>query len=513
MAVEFRLLGTVEARADGQPVDLGHARQQCVLVALLVKANKVLSADQLLDRVWGDHVPRRGRDTLYSYLSRLRKALADADEITLRRQSGGYVLAVPSRSVDLHRFRDLVGQARTAGDDRALGLFEQALGLWRGEAFAGLDTDWLTTVRAEFDAERLAAKLDHTDVALRLGQHAALLPTLSTLADERLLDERLAGQLMLALYRSGRPAEAQEHYQRVRSRLVEQLGTDPSQPLRELHQRILTADPALALPSTPRLPDTPGSVVPRQLPAPPRGFTGRTRELTALNAAADTDNDAMMISVIAGALGVGKTWLALHWAHRNIERFPDGQLFVDLRGFSPDNRPMLPKVAMRGFFDAFGVDPDQLPVDPHAQAARYRSLVANKRMLIVLDNASDTTQVAALLPGTPTCMVLVTSRRHLSGLIAEHGAGHLSLDALSDAEARALLVTRLGAERVAAEPAAINDLVACCGRIPLALSIIAGRAHTHPHLPLATLTAELRDAGLDTFEEEDRATILPTVLS
>lgn len=221
----------------------------------------------------------------------------------------------------------------------------------------------------------------------------------------------------------------------------------------------------------------------------------------------------VVISALAGAGGIGKTWLALHWAHRFAERFPDGQLFVDLRGFSPDSQPMSPDTAIRGFLDAFGIDPTQIPVDLHAQATRYRSLVSGKRMLIFLDNAADTTQITPLLPGTPTATVLVTSRNQLPGLITGHDAHHVPVDILPDADARALLATRLGADRVTAEPAAVEQLLASCGGFPLALSIVAGRAHTHPGLPLATLAAELRDAGLDALDDGDPAASLPTVLS
>ncbi|MGW1271104.1 ATP-binding protein [Streptomyces sp. NPDC002491] len=260
----------------------------------------------------------------------------------------------------------------------------------------------------------------------------------------------------------------------------------------------------------------PARPVPRQLPAPPVPFVGRHHELERLDAAVRSASDEaapVVISAIAGAGGVGKSWLALHWAHRNADRFPDGQLFVDLRGFSPDSEPMDPAVAVRGFLDALGVDPDRIPVAPHAQAALFRSLVSDKRMLLVLDNAADTAQVTSLLPGGDTCTVAVTSRNRLSGLITGHGARHLSVGTLSDAEAHGLLVARLGADRVAADPSAVEDLIGLCGGFPLALSIVAGRAHTHPHLSLARLADELRDGALDLLDDADPAASLPAVLS
>ncbi|MCX5053973.1 MULTISPECIES: helix-turn-helix domain-containing protein [unclassified Streptomyces] len=256
--------------------------------------------------------------------------------------------------------------------------------------------------------------------------------------------------------------------------------------------------------------------VPRQLPAPPAPFVGRNHELDRLDAAMRPSSGAagtLVISAIAGAGGVGKSWLALHWAHRNADRFPDGQLFVDLRGFSPDSEPMDPAVAVRGFLDALGVEPGQIPVAPHAQAALFRSLVADKRMLLVLDNAVDAAQVTPLLPGGDTCTVAVTSRNRLLGLITGHGAHHLSVDTLTDAEARELLVARLGSARIEAEPAAVAELVGLCGGFPLALSIIAGRAQAHLHLSLADLADELRDDVLDVLDDADPAASLPAVLS
>ncbi|MEV4218703.1 tetratricopeptide repeat protein [Nonomuraea sp. NPDC049725] len=242
---------------------------------------------------------------------------------------------------------------------------------------------------------------------------------------------------------------------------------------------------------------------PRQLPAEPRYFTGRDLELAVLDAS------TTQICVLTGAGGIGKTWLALHWAHQRLDRFPDGQLFADLRGFSPDSRPLAATSVLRGFLGALGVPSEQLPADVHAQAALYRSLVAGRRMLVVLDNAADTDQVVPLLPGSASCGVLVTSRSRLSGLLIAYGARPLALRMISDAEARELLVIRLGAERLAEDPEAVAELLTRCGGLPLALSIVAGR----PGLSLTALVAELRETGLSGFAEGDRATSLPAVLS
>ncbi|WP_414942655.1 BTAD domain-containing putative transcriptional regulator [Amycolatopsis sp. cmx-11-51] len=539
MAVELRVLGHVEVWADGTRVDLGHARQRCVLAVLVAEANQVVATDQVVDRIWGEHPPRRARQLVSNYLSLLRHLLADAgvDEMVIQRRGGGYVLLVDPEYVDLHRFRCLVGQARAETDQaRALELLNHACGLWRGEALAGLDTPWITTVRQGLERERFAADTDRFDLALRAGRHAALLPELTARATAHPLDEHVAAQLMLALYRAGRQADALDHYQQVRTRLTDELGTDPGPDLQQLHQRILTADPGLAdLGAGAARPP----VVPRQLPAAPGVFTGRVPELAELDRALTTVAPALavpdgevcgiqpgavpgnspaagtvVISAIGGAGGIGKTWLALAWAHRNLHRFPDGQLFVDLRGFSPTGPSAEPADAVRGFLTALGEDPDTLPPDLDALAAQYRDLVAGRRILVVLDNAATAEQVVPLLPGSPTCTVLVTSRARLASLIDRYSARHLPLDVLTRAEARVLLAARLGDQRVDTEPAVTDELIELCGRHPLALAIIARHAATRPAIPLAEFAAELRELGLEMLDHHtDPTASLPAVLS
>lgn len=485
--MRFRLLGAVEADHEGRSVDLGHARQRTALTALLVDANQVVSTDQLVDRIWGDDPPQRGRGVLYAYLSRLRRAVTPMG-VRIVRRDGGYVIDVDCTVVDLHRFRQLVARAHAASEEeQALQLLTEALGLWHGEAFMGLDTPWLTTVRAALNQERHVAQLEHADIALRRGKHTELLTDLSERAAQYPLDERVAGQLMLALYRNGRQAEALKHYEHTRRRLAEEVGTDPGRPLRTLHGRILTADPGL-------MASNPGPT-PRQLPAAPSLFTGRARELVTIDGAlrdGDGAEKVVVISAIGGAAGIGKTWLALHWAHENAGRFPDGQLYVNLRGFGPWNRPLPPEAALRGFLDALATDPASIPVEPEAQAALYRSLVADKRMLIVLDNAADTAQVAPLLPGGSHCAVLVTSRRRLTGLVTRYGAIALTLDVLAPGEARQLLRRHIGAHATSAEPRAVGELLDHCAGLPLALGIVATRAAMHRDLPLGMLAEELR---------------------
>ncbi|MGC7100984.1 BTAD domain-containing putative transcriptional regulator, partial [Amycolatopsis lurida] len=498
------VLGALEVRLGGVPLPLGPSRQRSVLAVLLLEADRVVPIDRLMDRVWGDRAPTRSRSVLRTYLSRLRQTLAPAG-VTITWQDIGYRLTIGTGEVDVHRFRRLLGQARAGNDPvRAVELADEALALWRGDPLAELDTPWAGEIRERLDNERAAAAADRIDWALDCGRHRELLPDLFTQTTADPLNERAAGQLMLALYRDGRQADALEHYQRLRRHLIGELGTEPGAELQQLHQRILAADlgPVRA---------TAASPVPRQLPAPPAPFVGRQEELDRLDAAL-AETGGMGIAVVAGPGGIGKTWLALHWAHRHLDRFPDGQLFVDLHGFSPGGDQVDPAVAVRGFLDALGVDRARLPAEPAAQAALYRSLVAGKRLLVVLDNAATAEQVVPLLPGSPSCAVLVTGRVKLASLIDRHGARHVRLDVLTEEEAYALLAERLGELRVATEPAA-GELAELCGYYPLALSITARHAATRPRVPLAEFAAELRELGMDMLDNDDPAASLPAALS
>jgi DNA-binding SARP family transcriptional activator len=500
--VEFRLLGDIEARVGGRSVALGYARLRCLLAVLLVEANRTVSVDDLVERVWGGEPPHRPRGAVQHSVTMLRKSLAPLGGVEISWRSTGYHLTVDPATVDVHLFQDLIGSARAARDDeQAADLLEQALNLWRGEPFGTLDTPWVNAVRATLGGHRYAAELDLTDIRLRRGHHATLVAELATKAAGHPLDERLAGQYLLALYRSGHQADALGHYQDLRQRLADGLGADPSPPLRALHQQILAADPALDLPHRP--------VTPRQLPAPPRSFTGRTHELDLITAAV-AEHAAV---AIGGIGGIGKTWLALHWAHQHLDDFPDGQLYVNLRGFDPAGQSLVPDAAIRGLLAALGVDTAALPADPEALAGTYRSVLAGKRVLLVLDNAADLAQVTPLLPGDPAGTVLVTSRRQLTGLVAAHGAMPLALDVLPSTDAKELLARRLGADRVDAEPVAVADIVASCGGLPLALGVVAARAATHPRRPLATLAAELVETRLDALGGGDLSSDVRAVLS
>jgi tetratricopeptide (TPR) repeat protein len=342
-------------------------------------------------------------------------------------------------------------------------------------------------------AERLAAlQLDtldaQVDTRLQLGQHADLLSELAGLTARHPYRERLHAQLMLALYRSGRQAEALEAYRRLRRNLADDLGLDPGAAVRELEAAILRHDPSL---DPPRTRKRPKRAVPRQLPADVPGFTGREDELGELDEV--LKRGSATVTAICGTAGVGKTALAVHWAHRVADQFPGGQLYMNLRGFDAGRRIMDPAEAVRRILQALGVPPGMIPAELDAQAALYRTQLAGRHMLIVLDNARDTSQVRPLLPGSSTCLVVVTSRHELSGLVAD-GAHPIVLDLPSAAEARELLVRRIGAGRAAAEPDAIDEMVAWCARLPLALTVVAARAATHPRLPLGAVAADLRDA-------------------
>jgi DNA-binding SARP family transcriptional activator len=502
--VEFRLFGGVDADRGGQAVDLGHTRQRCVLAVLLAEANAPVSVEELIDRVWAGEPPVRARESLQSYLTRLRRALPD---LPITRTGAGYLISVHESAIDLHRFRALAATARQTGDPAQL---EAALAVWRGEPLAGLDVPWARSLRAALTLDRTAIELELVDTLLRLGRHNEVLPALTARVELDPLDERLAGQYLLALYRAGRQGDALRHYERVRVQLADELGIDPGPDLRAVHQQILSGQAA----PTPAAPVAP---VPRQLPAAPSTFSGRGRELAAIDEAMDAaaeQGGTVIISAIGGTGGIGKTWLALHWAHRNAHRFPDGQLFVNLRGFDPTGEPVPPSDVVRGFLDALGVEVPSIPPTFEAQTALYRSLLTDKRLLVLLDNAADPAQVVPLLPGSATCTVLTTSRNRMINLVNAHGATPLVLDTLSETDARALLAARLGAERLDREPDAVAAILASCAGLPLALGIVAGRALEHPDFPLRDIAEELRDAtGRLTSLEEDPVTGVRAMLS
>ncbi|WP_246645073.1 AfsR/SARP family transcriptional regulator [Nonomuraea ceibae] len=386
----------------------------------------------------------------------------------------------------MHVFTGLVTQARTAPrEESAAELLQEALDLWEAEALSGLHGRWAQSVRVQLHEERLTATLLRNEIRLRQGQAPELLPELRALAISHPLDERVAAQLITVLYECGQQAEALRLYGHVRTELATELGVDPGPDLRRLHQMILKGEPVVAslVPSLAPMPR------PRQLPAPPAYFVGRTAELAAL------DRMAQPASTIAiSALGgMGKTWLALHWAHLRLDRFPDGQLYVDLHGFGLEGEPAKPDAVVRGFLEALGVEAARVPREPEAQLGLFRSLVADRRMLIMLDDVRDTAQVAPLLRGSSEGVVITVSRIRLAGLIARHGARSLELDTFGRDEGHLLLTRLLGPARIAEEPEAARALLDHTAGLPLAVGILGARAADNPALPLAALVGELDD--------------------
>ena len=485
-----------------------------MLATLLLQANRVVPADELAEYVWDGEPPPAAADTLRSYVMRLRRALGPGTRI--RTRSPGYLIEADDRELDLLRFearcRDGLAAARAARWPDAAALLSQALELWRGTPLQDVPS---SSLRDRFvprlNEMRESALEWRIEADLRLGTGDELVGELRSIIAATPLHERFHAQLMLALFRGGRQAEALDAYQRLRRALVEELGTEPGSDVQALHLRILAGDTALMLAAPPGGADGPGGPglggreiraaghpVPRQLPPPPPYFVGRHPQLKQLDDLASSGT-GVVISVINGTAGAGKTALALHWAHQVAEKFPDGQLHVDLRGFGSGD-PIDPDAVVRGFLEALAVPPARIPVSQQAQVGLYRSLTANRKMLVVLDNAHDSEQVRPLLPAGPGSLVLVTSRRRLTSLIAE-GARPLTAGLLSEDESRELLYRRLGAERLVAEPSAVHELITLCARLPLALSILAARAALEPDAPLTLLAAQLHDvqARLDTF--------------
>jgi DNA-binding SARP family transcriptional activator/Tfp pilus assembly protein PilF len=526
--MEFLVLGPVEAYAGGKGVALGHARQRAVLAVLVLELGRVVPADFLVDRVWGHDPSPTVRNALHGNVARLRAAIAAAAEpgTELTRRGGGYVLEAAREKADVLQFRQLVREAAASEDKRADLLLRHAVGLWRGAALSGLESPWLDAVREGLERERRAAQLDLHDAGLRLGRHSTLVPEQSEAAALHPADERLAGQLMLALYRSGRAAEALRWFERVRRELAEELGTDPGSGLRLLHQQILRSDPGLDWPGAagPRAAlgsggaiTEGGRLVRRELPRDVPAFTGRAAELAQLNQLLAPDGEGagpVVISAVSGTAGVGKTALAVRWAHRAARWFPDGQLYADLRGYDPE-MPLSAGDALAAFLRSLGVPGQDIPPGVSERAARYRSLLASRRILVVLDNAADVAQVRPLLPAGTGCRVIVTSRDALAGLVARDRARRLDLDLLPERDAIGLLRAVIGS-RADSDGQAARLLAERCGRLPLALRVAAELAVARPGLALAELAAELANEQqrLDRLDAGgDQRTAVRAVLS
>jgi DNA-binding SARP family transcriptional activator/tetratricopeptide (TPR) repeat protein len=531
--VVVRVLGPVEVRAvDGWLA--GPPQQRLILAVLALQAGQVVSVGELVDAAWEEKPPRSARASIQVLVTGLRRVLTALPGAGVERCGDGYRLRIAPGEVDARRFRSLVRTARKAGDSRAaVAAFDQALALWRGPALADVPgTAKIEAIRAGLVAERLSAMEDRIGAMLHLGRDREAAEELAGLLAANPLSERLAGMLMVASCRSGRKADALQVFRDMRERLSGELAVEPGPELQRLHQRILAGDLALQAPvgevartnwplAVVKESAAGGNdllVVPRQLPAAVAHFTGRAEELSLLSSSLKRLGRAdgtVVISAIGGTPGVGKTALAVHWAHQVAERFPDGQLYVNLRGFGPSGPPMTAREALCGFLESLGVPEDRIPAGIDAQAGLYRSMLAGRRMLVVLDNAADEAQVRPLLPGSAGCLAVVTSRRPLQGLATAEGALRVSLDLMSEAEAGELLAARLGAGRVAAEPRAVSELAVLCARLPLALAVAAVRAASSPGLALTSLTEQLRDmrGRLDVLDAEDPASSVGAVFS
>jgi DNA-binding SARP family transcriptional activator len=501
--MEFRILGPVEVRDGAQRrLDLGGAKPRWLLSVLLVHANQVVSTDRLIDELWGEAAPSTARNVLQCHVSRLRRVLhagrdSAGPDAVLTTRPPGYLLRVEAGQLDLHRFEELLGVARRAsaagGLPRAAESMRAALALWRGPALADASETLRRTAGARMEEARLVALEERLDVELALGRHADLVGELEALVAAHPDREHPRRQLMLALYRSGRPAEALEVYRTGRQRLVEEFGLEPSPALQRLERDILLSDPALDLGLPPpagngnRPPEPPPG--PCQLPPDIDDFTGREADVAELRSLLEGDQaSAIVITAIAGKAGVGKTALAVRVAHRLRAHFPDGQLYVNLRG--AEAQALDPADVLAGFLRALGVESAAIADGLDERSRQFRARLADARALVVLDNAASEAQLRPLLPGGRSCAALITSRVGLRGLEAAHP---LTLDVLGPDQAVALLAKLAGPARVAAEPDAARGIVRLCGFLPLAVRIAGARLQSRPHWRLELLGGRLAD--------------------
>jgi len=503
----FGILGPLLVRDGESVISVPAARHRALLAVLLLHAGRIVNADTLAEIVWDGAPPAGAGITLRSHVSRLRQVLGPHAGARVVTRYPGYLIEAREEEVDLLRFRRLYregGTAVRAGHwERAAETLGEALGMWRGTPLADIPGELLHRDEVpRLDQLRLQVQEWQIEAGLHLGRHGELVTELQSLTAAHPLRERFVVQLMLAQYRCGRQAEALATYQHARRVLVDALGAEPGAELRDLHQRILAGDPLLEAPSpASSVTRGTGPLVPRQLPAPVAHFAGRSEELAALSRLLDRPAEAgaqgaqmpeaIVISAIGGTAGVGKTALAVHWAHQVAGHFPDGQLYVNLRGYDP-GQPVPATEALSGFLRALGVPGQDIAGAESDRAAQYRSLTADRRMLVLLDNASEVEQVRPLLPGSPACMVVVTSRDSLAGLVARDGAQRMDLDLLPADDALGLLRVMIGT-RVDADPDAAEMLADRCCRLPLALRVAAELAVARPGVSLAELAGELAD--------------------
>ena len=485
--------------ADG-PLDVGPRQRRAVLAALAMDAGTPVSIDTLTERVWGPAAPEAPRSALYAHVARLRRALAQIDDgsgrpISLSRHGDGYVLNVDRQQVDLHRLNHLIdtGRAGTRTSDvERIAALREAMDLWRGDPLATLAGDWANRVRRSVASQLISLAGAWSTEELRLGNPEAVADRLARILGSYPLAEPLVALQMRALCSMGRTPEALQYYVDTRAQIVEQFGAEPGPELRNLHVAILRGELDEPYPGNAGPVATPVRHVPRQLPADIARFSGRHDDLAPvlswLNPAGTADS-APVVSIY-GAAGVGKSTLAIHAAHKLAGRYPDGQLYIDLRGTSVDADPLTPVDALARLLRTLGVSMSYAPEQVDEAAALFRSVVAGRRLLLVLDNAVDAAQVRPLLPSGAGCGTLVTSRQPLAGLgdVSQVRVGPLTLT-----DAIALLSHWVGAERVAAEPEAAAAIAEWCECLPLALRIVGARLVARPGWPLAELRDRLAD--------------------
>ncbi|MEU3649840.1 BTAD domain-containing putative transcriptional regulator [Lentzea sp. NPDC034063] len=497
----FSVLGPVRVWRDGEELDLGSPQQRLTLAVLLLGRKRTLSVSNISHVLWPGDEPRAARGTVRTYVHRLRKILGDGDETPLCSVANGYQLRVSEEDVDHGRFRTLVqqaGEAHSSGDlHGAAELLHKALDEWRGVPLAGMSGEWEREERRRLEHQGIQAVEALADLELRLSGRTRLLERLAAICEAQPLRERVHELLMLALCRSGRPAEALSVYERVRTALRAELGVDPGPALREMYHRVLRSDPELtsyvASEPQPRFSTRASVPRPAQLPLNVAVFAGRAAELKAMDEHYETAGARVL--VVQGTAGVGKTTFAVHWAHQVADDFPDGQLFADLRGFDAGGAARDPAEILCELLAALGYPNADATAGRDVLAARYRGALAGRRMLVLLDNVSDSGQVLPLLPDAHGSVVVITSRRELNGVTARADAATVGLDLPDEHEAVELMTRRLGERRITAEPTAAREIAALCARLPLALAIVCARAAGSPGLRMSELAERLADAG------------------